>query len=282
VGLEQSHAQRTFGPLEIRIADQLSEDFLEKNSYAKRYRRLRKSFAKKLKSFSRDPNEVRTHDVRTAIRWLDASIELLPNKMRRVKKTRRFVKSCKKVMKESAKVRDLDIIAARISRHPQSASKKKLLQRIEKNRKKRAEKAMCLADSTRKLTPPKADAKGLPTAKLQKRFSKALESLSDGVNSSLPIVLDDPTNADQIHTLRKYCKQMRYLFELATEETEEPEMVSTLRSWQDLLGNVHDGDVTISYLSKLKESREIEEMMATELRDRNHDYEKFVQTCIRS
>ena len=277
--MEQGHVQQSLGPIEIRIADQMSEEILEKTSFEKRYRKLRKSFAKKLKSFLLDANEANTHEIRTAIRKLDASLQLLPKKVQKSKKTRRFVKATKKVMKESAEVRDLDVIAARISRHPQSAARKKLLQKIEKSREKHAEKALHLAVSASKLSLPKPGLKDFPNSKLQKRFSKLLQELSERVNSSLPIVLDDPNNIEEVHSLRKYCKRMRYLFELATEK--ESEMVGDLKSWQDLLGNVHDGDVAISYLKRSKKTKEIEEMMATELRDRNHDYEKFVQTCIR-
>ena len=256
----------------------MTRDFFSESSFAKSYDKARKNLKKNLKSFRRDPNEDGTHDVRTAIRKTDAALELLPKKMRSSKKTTQLKKNHKKIMRESATIRDLDIISARISRHPQSPARKSLLKKIKKNRKDRVAKATRIANSIRRLSVPKSGAVDLPPEKLQKRFSKEVAKLSEGVNATLPTVLNNPANAEEIHTLRKYCKRLRYLFELASSKNSE--IASILKTWQDQLGAVHDGDVTIAYLSKAKKSTEIEEMVATELRDRNHDYEKFLEICL--
>jgi CHAD domain-containing protein len=269
---------KTGGTFELRTAGEISNDFFEKGSFGRRYEKARRSVRKKLVSFTHDPSEGNTHNVRTAVRKMNAALELLPKK--RSKKARQLVKKYKKVMKKSAATRDLDIIAARISRHPQSPARKALLIKLKKARKKSAKKAKSIISPALELKLREPDPKEITPPKLQKRFSKALEDLTTRLNSSLPIVLEDPTNAEEIHSLRKYCKKLRYLFELVSEK--DSEIVRVLKSWQDILGTVHDGDVTISYLVKMKKNDEIKEMIATELRDRNHDYEKFVQTCLRA
>lgn len=256
----------------------MSQDFLEKNYFAKRYEKARKSLRKKMKAFLSDPSEDNTHDIRTAIRRMNASLELLPKKVLKRKSASRLAKSLKKVMGETAIVRDLDTIAARISRHPQSAARKSILEKLSENREKHIKRAMELVASAKKINPPVARRKDLAGAKLQRRFTKVLADLSEKANTSLPIVLEDPTNAEEVHSLRKCCKKMRYLFELTSNE--KSQVLGSLESWQDALGSIHDGDVAISFLSKMKKSGEIREMIATELRDRNHDYEKFIETSI--
>jgi CHAD domain-containing protein len=251
------------------------EFFAESGSFQDRYTKIRKSLIKKLDSFSEDQSEKNTHDVRTAIRRMNAALELFPAKDRKSSKVNRLRKKLDRVMDESAEVRDLDVILRRLSRHPQSETRKDLLRKIEKNRKKQSERAAKAAGSASKITLPKG--RDLSVEKIRKRFTRRVEDLSFRIDSSLPKILEDPSNVEEIHLVRKYCKRVRYLFELAGDS----QTGETLKSWQDVLGSIHDGDVTIAYLiKKLKKSTapgESKEMIATEVRDRDHDYEKFLQ-----
>jgi CHAD domain-containing protein len=261
--------------LPSNFANTISDDFFEDGSFAETYAKLRKSLSKKLDLFSEDPNERNTHDVRTAIRRMNASLELFPKKTRQSKKFRRTAKKLRKVMKESAAVRDLDVISGRLSRHPQNAPRKKLLAKIAKSRKKRAEEVERAAKAKLSLPKPRE----MSPAKLRKRLVSELKFLSKRISVTIPMVLDDPGNIEDVHSLRKYCKKTRYLLELAPTGSE---MAGAMKSWQDVLGSIHDGDITIAYLTGIKRSSiEIKEMIAAELRDRDHDYEKFIQTCIR-
>lgn len=257
----------------------LPEELLEGGSFTEKYVKVRKTLQKKLDQFSEDPSEKNTHDVRTAARRMNAALELFPRSVRRSKKVRDFGKILDKLMEESAIVRDLDVISGRLSRHSQSATRKIILEKIETNRKRHAKRAVEIASSALEISPPKG--REVPVAKIRKRFKKRVNVLSGQINASLSKVLGDPSNVEDVHSLRKYCKRARYMFELVNADSQTD---LALKSWQDVLGSIHDGDVTVEYLSKkLKKSSapgEMKEMIATELRDRTHDYEKFVHVTL--
>ncbi|MCL5068097.1 MAG: CHAD domain-containing protein [Thaumarchaeota archaeon] len=70
-----------------------------------------------LKNYLADPSEEHDHDIRTSIRKLEASFDLLPKKVR--KKDEKFYSQLAKLLKMNTQVRDIDVMLRRLSAQKQ-------------------------------------------------------------------------------------------------------------------------------------------------------------------
>jgi CHAD domain-containing protein len=104
-----------------------------------------------------------------------------------------------------------------------------------------------------------------------------VRKLSSKITSKLPLVREDPSKVEELHVVRRDCKQLRYVLEM-DEFARPPKALVALRSWQDLLGTIRDHDVMIAYLRVLKKSPEILAALNTETENRNNSYRKFIET----
>ena len=86
-------------------------------------------------------------------------------------------------------------------------------------------------------------------------------------------VLKDEAKTEELHSLRKEAKKLRYLLELADES---PRGLSVLTAWQDSLGAIHDLDVAISYLGESRIAFEKDRALRELRRERHRRYLKFV------
>jgi CHAD domain-containing protein len=118
--------------------------------------------------------------------------------------------------------------------------------------------------------------KDLPESVLQKRYNKVVRKLSSKITSELPLVREDPSKVEELHVVRRDCKQLRYVLEMG-EFSRPPKPLVALRSWQDLLGAIRDHDVMIAYLRRLNKSPEIQSALNIETEARNNSYRKFVE-----
>jgi len=247
--------------------------------FAERHRAAIDSLGKRLKAFLVDPDEDNLHDMRTAIRRADASMSALPKRFRGRRKTKTLSGRLEDLMRQSAKVRDLDTVRARLSAYPPSGAHDLLLPRIEKSRRRQLRSTVSLASSIRKLSSLCPDESDLDEKKVRKRVDKVAKKLKSRVDRTLPVVLAEPDKTVVLHSLRKDCKRLRYTLELVPEHGEESKLVKTMRSWQDLLGEVRDGDVAIGYLEGVGRSAAVDEILKAERNRRRRDYEKFVRAC---
>jgi len=248
--------------------------------FPEKHRETIGSLKKRLSEFLDEPSEKSLHDLRTAIRRADASVSALPRTFRERRKTRRLSVKLEDLMRRSAKVRDLDTVRARLSAYPTSTAHSRLLRRIEKDRRRRLRLTRDSAASIRKLSSLCPDAKEFADKEgLSKRLEKVVKKLNARVNRMLPVVLANPDDTKALHSLRKDCKRMRYTLELTPVQGENPRLLKTLISWQDLLGSVRDGDVVIGYLEGLERSSTIDEILRAERSRRKHDYDAFVAAC---
>jgi CHAD domain-containing protein len=70
------------------------------------------------------------------------------------------------------------------------------------------------------------------------------------------------------------CRRLRYLAELFRSK-KTTRLLSRLRSWQDLLGFIHDSDLTIDYLRNIGEELEMQTILNDLVALRTQSYEKF-------
>jgi CHAD domain-containing protein len=221
---------------------------------------------KRLKAYLEDSeSEKNIHDVRVAIRRLDATFSLLPKKVRKRRRSR--IEKYKEFLKASSKARDCDIIAGRISALGE-------LETAGLQRKKKAElaKATKLARPLKKL---QAMQLGAPDGK---RVDKVVRRLIRRIRKVEPLVLSDSSKVEELHRLRKDFRRLRYVLELVPAEDRKRYVKNAsgrdmeLNDLQALLGLIHDSDIIIEYLR----SKGNEQLLKKEIGNRMQLYKKFV------
>src|SRR5712691_573302 len=182
----------------------------------------------------------------------------------------------KRLMKVNASVRDQDIILSKLSAYKQNPAYERLIEDLRKSRKSHLEQAKELALSVQKNPRPRVKPRDLSDLTLQRRYNKVVRKLSSRITSELPLVREDQSKVEELHVVRRDCKQLRYVLEMG-EFSKPPKPLVALRSWQDLLGTIRDHDVMIEYLQGLKRSTELQVALNIEIENRNKNYRKFVE-----
>ena len=200
---------------------------------------------------------------------------MLPKASRKQTKAQKAMARIKKLMKVNASVRDQDIILSKLSIYKRNPYDR-LVGDLRRSRKSDLDQAKELALSVQRNPGPRVKSKDLSEPILQKRYDKVVRKLSSKITSELPLVREDQTKVEELHVVRRDCKQLRYVLEMG-EFSRPPKPLVTLRSWQDLLGTIRDHDVMIAYLQKLKKSPEILSALNTEIESRNNSYRRFVE-----
>src|SRR5574338_176129 len=88
-------------------------DFVAK-SYFEKFNKIISKVNERLEKYLAEPNDENVHDVRTAIRRLDAAWKILPKKTKH-KKIEKFVTQYKKFFKINSEIRDFDIIKQKLA-----------------------------------------------------------------------------------------------------------------------------------------------------------------------
>jgi CHAD domain-containing protein len=249
---------------------------ITRDSFAKQYDKFLKALTRRVKAYLRDPNAENVHRLRTSTRRLQAAFALLPKASRKQTKAQKAMARIKELMKVNASVRDQDIILLKLSTYKQNSTYERLVEDLRKSRKSHLEQAKELALSVQKNPGPRVKPKELSEPTLQKRHDKVVRKISSKITSELPPVREDPSKVEQLHVVRRDCKQLRYVLEMS-EFSRPPKPLVALRSWQDLLGTIRDHDVMIAYLRELKKSPEIQLALNTETEGRGNSYRKFVE-----
>jgi CHAD domain-containing protein len=182
----------------------------------------------------------------------------------------------KKLMKANATVRDWDIVLSKLSTHKKHKTYDNLIENLRKLRKSNLEEARELALSVQKSAGLRAKSRDISNSSLQKRYEKIVKKLATKISNELPIVREDASKIQELHIVRRDCKQLRYILEMSEFST-PPKPLVELRSWQDLLGTIRDHDVMIEYLTRLRESPQIRLALNIELENREKNYLKFVE-----
>ncbi|HZY47895.1 MAG TPA: CHAD domain-containing protein [Candidatus Bathyarchaeia archaeon] len=231
---------------------------------------------RRVKAYLRDPNAENVHRLRTATRRLQAAFVLLPKRIRRQNRAEKAMDRIKRLMKVNATVRDQDIILSKLSTYKQSSSYDRLIGDLRRSRKENLVNARDLALSVQRNPGPRVKPRDLSDSALQKRYGKVLRKLSSKITGELPLVREDQSKVDELHVVRRDCKQLRYVLEMS-EFSRPPRSLVALRSWQDLLGTIRDDDVMIQYLRRVRRSPEVQLALNTETEKRSRSYQKFVE-----
>jgi CHAD domain-containing protein len=228
-------------------------------------------------------NEGNIHDVRTAIRRVDASFMSLPKNVRKKNRAYNYTTVSKRLFKINSQVRDYDIIYGKLEKYSSEPVYIELTESLKKRRDAKLRKARNIALSLRKLPLPKIDEDDIPDKNLQRRFNKVVSKYSDRIELNFPVVLTNASKIGQLHQMRKDCKKLRYLLELLTDQNKETgRMISELEEVQDMLGAIHDDDIMTAYLKRARRPKAVHHILDDEMAERTKKYEEFVQFCKRN
>jgi len=254
----------------------------------------------RLDDYLADPNENNIHNIRTSIRRLESAFLACPKQMRK-KKMSQFVKESKRLFKANSEIRDFDIILEKVSQEGQmdELQIESFEKGIEKIRGQSLDKAVSIAHNLRKLDVPHIniynsgyDLEFLQN-KLMFQYNRVVLEYLLGIEKNIPIVINDSYRVEELHQVRKDSKKLRYLFELLLTERDKDKdnadksnenkinnysnnqniwnQIERLKKMQDMLGNIHDYDMTIAYLKRQGKRK----IFVTEMNISNHRMNKY-------
>lgn len=238
----------------------------------------------RVNKYLKTPNSKQIHDVRTAIRRLDATFMLLPKNSRSHSSLSDYLLKCKEFFKVNSEIRDLDIIYDKLQKYPSNTQRNSLLDSLKATRRAKLQHAKTIARSLKKIDTSKiVDKIGVTEKELTKRHGKIISNLISTMQLTFPIVITNSLKLEELHDLRIACKKLRYLLELIPDENNSMVRIrKSLQKLQDVLGAIHDYDFTIEYLNSLgQQSLEIQEIIAIEKEQRSLKYNEFIRLCRR-
>lgn len=259
----------------------------------------------RLDEYIKDPIENNIHDLRTSIRRLEASYRASPRQIRK-RKIVEFVIKSKRLFKINSEIRDFDIILEKLIMEGQMTNQQlDLLKKlIKRSRDRKLKNAISLAHELRDLDVPHVENYKnhsnpiLLQNKLTKRYTKVVSKFANKIEKTIPVVLSGNDKIEELHEVRKDTKKLRYLLELVLNNSYKSDQSTTknskttkdsysnnqnilnhiekLKKIQDMLGDIHDYDITIAYIRQYdKQKNSITEMNIS--MQRKNKYEQFVQ-----
>ncbi|MFZ0555553.1 MAG: CHAD domain-containing protein [Nitrososphaeraceae archaeon] len=272
-------------------------DSFDSDTYLDKSERNIQRVSNKLDDYIKEPNEENIHDIRKAIRRLEASYRSLPSKKVRKKRViREYAEYSKELFSINSQIRDFDIISEKLSSDEKHAAQQNIIRSIEgsisKQRKTKLDEAISFALELRKLRVPKLTRRiKISNKGSKKRFSKVIGKFATRIEHNLPIVVSDNKKTTELHELRKDCKKLRYLLELLPDNNDKnptnekdgyvSKLMEKLENVQDMLGIIHDYDTMIAYLTQRKGTGTrltlIHSILSNLNRERQNKYEEFVK-----
>jgi CHAD domain-containing protein len=268
----------------------------DSHTYLDKSERNIQRVSNKLDDYIKEPTEVNIHDIRKAIRRLEATYRSLPSKKLRMKRViREYTECSKKLFSINSQIRDFDIISAKLSSvesPPQQDAIKSIEGRLFKQRRTLLNEAISIAIQLRKLRVPKLTRKiKISNRRSKKRFDKVISKFVTRIEHNLPIVVKNNQKVTELHELRKDCKKLRYLVELLPDNRGKdqrsemddylPKLIEMLEKVQDILGIIHDYDTIIVYLNRRKRTKGrvtlIHSLLSNINRERQNKYQEFVR-----
>lgn len=246
----------------------------KKKLLLEKFKKIIKTFTKKLDDYIENPSEDNIHDIRIAIRRMESVYRILPKKNRKSEDVQNYVKQAKTLFKVNTQIRDFDIIRAKLEKQ-HSAQFSQIINSINDKRKQQLGIGHKLALKLKSVPPPKL--KDAIEPKLRKRFQKIVSELVADIEYNIPLVLNDDKKVEEIHKLRKDFKKLRYSIELTSDKMNSLKSVKSLKKIQDELGLIHDSDMFLDYLRDVKGPHELAETIREEIQERREKYQRFVQ-----
>jgi len=248
---------------------------LDKKLFLKKFKKIQSGFCQKLQDYIKNPNDENIHDIRVAIRRLETSHQVLPKNVRKKEKIINYVKQAKALFKLNAKIRDFDIICAKMESKYQDKTHD-LIATLKNSRIEKLHNANELALKILHLSIPKISANILKKSKLNKRYLKVLDMIELDIHKNTIIALGDEKKIEELHMLRKDFKKLRYSFELVSDNERTIQVLKNLREIQDILGEIHDSDIIIYYLRSIEQDSKNSDIIESEVLERRRKYDMFV------
>jgi len=244
-----------------------------RKSLVKRYSDKTRSLLKMAAALPDRPSPDEIHDLRVAVRRVQMMRRLVPRRVGGSSQdSKSFDLALRSVMKVTSQLRDMDTLMDTLKSYKGTLSTE-LLVNLENRRSDAAARAKAGIIALAKTMTPEVDISKVRGKRLSKRLRKRVQRHSNLASAMLAGVLKDESKAEELHSLRKEIKKIRYLIELADKT---PARFSSLAEWQQSLGAIHDLDVAISYLKAA--GADPNRRAILELRKARHsNYLKFVR-----
>lgn len=245
-------------------------------SYTQSLSKSEKMVSDKLKAYLKEPSEENVQDLRTSIRRLLTTANVLPKKVRKQEEFKKYLEGYEKLLKLNARVRDVDIILSKLPHHGDDPSFSKLAKQLNKIRESTLKRARRFASSIKGKKDISAEAKELSAPLIEKRFKKSASTLTRTLKKHLRIVVKEPKNLDELHKLREDSRSLRFTLEM-DDAPDATKLLPVLEKWQEVLGSIRDSDIFISRLENEKRYSKLREIMEKERSGRQENYEKFLE-----
>jgi CHAD domain-containing protein len=216
---------------------------------------------KRLREYIEEQREEQIHNLRTSIRRLESAYLVFPKSCKR-KKTDVFVSSYKSLFRKNSIIRDLDVIYEKLD--AELSKNSDVLQFLVKHKEKKLSNILKDAKKLSKLKIPKI--KEISDTKILQKYERTISSLIDKMQKYIPVVASDESQIDELHSLRKTAKKLRYVLELDPDNSYHHTIVS-MRTFQRFLGEIHDCDISIDFLKAY--SNKFPELQSLILKEQN-------------
>lgn len=228
----------------------------------------------RLNDFLAEPGEEQIHQLRTSIRRLEAMYFIFPNSCKR-KKIDIFVSSYKLLFKKNSSIRDMDVIIKRLQKNGLS-KESKIIKKIVHQKNKKIKKILKDVEKISKLE--FSNLKKINDEKIIQKHDKKIFSLITKIQDYIPIVISDESKIDELHSMRKTAKKLRYILEI-DPNGKYCHVVESMKTFQKLLGSIHDCDITIDFLKKYaKKESELDPLLTKEKKIRSEVYHQLADS----
>lgn len=241
------------------------------NVFQKIFQEKQHDSRKRLEDYLNEQGEKQIHDLRTSIRRLEATYLIFPNSFKR-KKTDNFVSAYKSLFRKNSTLRDLDVIIKKFLENglPEESDSIKYLIR---QKKKKIKEILKEAKNVSKLKIPQI--KNGNSEKIIPKYEITISSFMQKIQDYIPVVISDESKIDELHLMRKTAKKLRYILEIEPNDSYR-HLINSIKSFQKILGNIHDCDITINFLKKYsKKFPELKSLILKEEEIRNQIYKKL-------
>ncbi len=240
------------------------EIFLEKQEFSRR----------KLEEYIAEPGETQIHEFRKSVRRLESAYLIFPKSYKK-KKLDRLVSSYKSLFQKSNIIRDYDIIYNKLLEFGLKENSEPL-KFIQKQRSKNLKTALKFAKKISNLKISKI--KKSNPEKFEKKYDKTISQLISKIQEFIPIVASDESKVDELHSMRKTAKKLRYILEIKSNSHYQ-RFIGNMKAFQERLGKIHDCDMTICFLKKYKKKfSELEPLIVKEQEFRTQIYQQLAKT----
>ena len=230
----------------------------------------------KLAKYLHDPTKENIHHMRTSLRRLEATYRSSSRGILKKKNVKAFVHRGKKLFRINSRIRDIDIILEKLTNEGKmGALELELIESpLKHERQDKLKEAKIAAFRLEKIIVSNIYGPNMINRKFKyksrKRILKIIRKLKTNIDSQIPAVISDKSKVLELHQVRKDTKKLRYVIELLliSKEYEEEDnrirqtdivnpinkdirqILAYLEKLQDILGDIHDYDITLEYLKK--------------------------------